>query len=72
MKKFIIHIEDNIDDLTAFTLIKEVIKDGKISQYGNGKDTYCRASLFYRDGEQIAIVNKQTYRETVTFKCVLS
>ena len=33
-----IKIEDNIDDLTAISLVKQVIEQGKISNNGN---SYC-------------------------------
>ena len=38
-----IKIEDDIDDLTAITLVKQVIEQGKISNYGN---SYCYLTLF--------------------------
>ena len=38
-----IKIEDNIDDLTAITLVKQVIEQGKISNKGN---SYCYLTLF--------------------------
>ena len=38
-----IKIEDNIDDLTAVSLVKQVIEQGKISN--NGK-SYCYLTLF--------------------------
>ena len=38
-----IKIEDGIDDLTAITLVKQVIEQGKISNYGN---SYCYLTLF--------------------------
>lgn len=38
-----IKIEDGIDDLTAVSLVKNVIEEGKIS--GDGK-SYCYLSLF--------------------------
>lgn len=41
--KMIIKIEDGIDDLTAITLVKQVIEQGKISANGN---SYCYLTLF--------------------------
>ena len=38
-----IKIEDGIDDLTAITLVKQVIEQGKISNNGN---SYCYLTLF--------------------------
>ena len=38
-----IKIEDNIDDLTAVSLVKQVIEQGKISDNGN---SYCYLSIF--------------------------
>ena len=38
-----IKIEDNIDDLTAITHVKQVIEQGKISNNGN---SYCYLSIF--------------------------
>lgn len=38
-----IKIEDSIDDLTAITLVKQVIEQGKISDNG---DSYCYLSIF--------------------------
>ena len=38
-----IKIEDNIDDLTAINLVKQVIEQGKLSNNGN---SYCYLTLF--------------------------
>lgn len=38
-----IKIEDGIDDLTAVSLVKQVIEQGKISDNGN---SYCYLTLF--------------------------
>ena len=38
-----IKIEDGIDDLTAVSLVKQVIEQGKISDNGN---SYCYLSMF--------------------------
>ena len=38
-----IKIEDGIDDLTAVSLVKQVIEQGKISNNGN---SYCFLSIF--------------------------
>ena len=38
-----IKIEDNIDDLTAVSLVKQVIERGKISNNGND---YCYLTIF--------------------------
>ena len=38
-----IKIEDGIDDLTAVSLVKQVIEQGKISNNGN---SYCYLTLF--------------------------
>lgn len=38
-----IKIEDNIDDLTAINLVKQVIEQGKISNNGN---SYCYLTIF--------------------------
>lgn len=39
----VIKIEDNIDDLTAISLVKQVIEQGKISGFGK---SYCYLTLF--------------------------
>ena len=41
--KMTIKIEDGIDDLTAVSLVKQVIEQGKISDNGN---SYCYLSMF--------------------------
>lgn len=38
-----IEIKDNIDDLTAISLVKQVIEQGKISNNGN---SYCYLTMF--------------------------
>lgn len=38
-----IKIEDDIDDLTAISLVKQVIEHGKIS---NNSNSYCYLSIF--------------------------
>ena len=38
-----IKIEDGIDDLTAVSLVKQVIEQGKISDKGN---SYCYITMF--------------------------
>ena len=38
-----IKIEDGIDDLTAISLVKQVIEQGKISNNGN---SYCYITMF--------------------------
>lgn len=38
-----IKIEDNIDNLTAINLVKQVIEQGKISNNGN---SYCYLTIF--------------------------
>ena len=54
-----IKIEDNIDDLTAITLVKQVIEQGKISDNGN---SYCYLTLF---GD--VIVETRQYRKSPCF-----
>lgn len=55
-----IKIEDSIDDLTAISLVKEVISDGKISRDGK---SYCYLTLF----GNIAVETRQ-YRKTPCFR----
>ena len=55
-----IKIEDNIDDLTAITLIKQVVKGGKISNNGN---SYCYLTLF---GD--ILVETRQYRKSPCFR----
>lgn len=55
-----IKIEDGIDDLTAVSLVKKVIEQGKIS--GDGK-SYCYLTLF----DNIAVETRQ-YRKTPCFR----
>lgn len=57
-----IKIEDNIDDLTAITLVKQVIEQGKISDNGN---SYCCLTLF--GNNNIAVQTRQ-YRKTPCFR----
>lgn len=55
-----IKIEDNIDDLTAVSLVKQVIARGKISNNGN---SYCYLSVF----DDIVVETRQ-YRKTPCFR----
>ena len=55
-----IKIEDNIDDLTAITLVKQVIEQGKISNNGN---SYCYLTLF----GDISVETRQ-YRKSPCFR----
>ena len=55
-----IKIEDNIDDLTAINLVKQVIEQGKISNNGN---SYCYLSIF----DDIVVETRQ-YRKTPCFR----
>ena len=55
-----IKIEDNIDDLTAITLVKQVIEQGKISNNGN---SYCYLTLF----DDISVETRQ-YRKSTCFR----
>lgn len=55
-----IKIEDNIDDLTAISLVKQVIEQGKIS--GNCK-SYCYLTLF----GNIAVETRQ-HRKSPCFR----
>ena len=54
-----IKIEDGIDDLTAITLVKQVIEHGKISANCN---SYCYLTLF---GD--IIVETRQYRKSPCF-----
>ena len=55
-----IKIEDNISDLVAISLIKQVIERGKIS---NNSTSYCHLTIF--DG--ICVQTRQ-YRKTPCFR----
>lgn len=55
-----IKIEDNIDDLIAVSLVKQVIERGKISNNGN---SYCYLSVF----DDIVVETRQ-YRKTPCFR----
>ena len=55
-----IQIEDNIDDLTAISLVKRVIERGKISNNGN---SYCYLSIF----GDICVETRQ-YRKSPCFR----
>ena len=55
-----IKIEDNIDDLTAINLVKQVIERGKISNNGN---SYCYLTLF----NGISVETRQ-YRKSPCFR----
>ena len=54
-----IKIEDNIDDLTAINLVKQVIEQGKIS---NNDNSYCYLTIF----GDIAVETRQ-YRKSPCF-----
>lgn len=55
-----IKIEDNIDDLTAINLVKQVIEQGKISANSN---SYCHLTLF---GD--IFVETRQYRKSTCFR----
>ena len=55
-----IEIKDNIDDLTAISLVKKVIEQGKISNNGN---SYCYLTLF---GD--IFVETRQYRKSPCFR----
>ena len=55
-----IKIEDNIDDLTAIILVKQVIEQGKISNNGNN---YCYLTIF----DDIAVETIR-YRKSPCFR----
>ena len=55
-----IKIEDGIDDLTAISLVKQVIEQGKISNNGT---SYCHLTIF--DG---ICVETMQYRKTPCYR----
>ena len=55
-----IKIENNIDDLTAINLVKQVIEQGKISNNGN---MYCYLTLF----DDICVETRR-YRKSPCFR----
>ena len=55
-----IKIEDNIDDLTAINLVKQVIEQGKISNNGN---SYCYLTIF----DDISVETRQ-HRKSPCFR----
>ena len=55
-----IKIEDNISDLVAITLVKEVIRRGKISNNGT---SYCYLTVLGK-----ICVETQQYRKTPCFR----
>ena len=55
-----IKIEDGIDDLTAISLVKQVIEQGKISNNGT---SYCYLTVFVD-----ICVETQQYRKTPCFR----
>lgn len=55
-----IKIEDNISDIVAINLVKEVIEQGKISNNGT---SYCYLTLF----DNICVETRQ-YRKTPCFR----
>ena len=55
-----IEIKDNIDDLTAISLVKQVIEQGKISNNGN---SYCYLTMF---GD--ICVETRLYRKSPCFR----
>lgn len=65
-----IKIEDGIDDLTAVSLVKQVIERGKIS--GNGK-SYCYLTMFtvgneFTVGNDTIVVETRQYRKSPCFR----
>ena len=59
-KLMTIKIEDGIDDLTAVSLVKQVIEQGKISDNGN---SYCYLTMF---GDMC--VETRQYRKSPCFR----
>ena len=59
-KLMTIKIEDGIDDLTAISLVKQVIEQGKISNNGN---SYCYLTLFGN-----ICVETRLYRKSPCFR----
>ena len=55
-----IKIEDNISDIVAINLVKEVIRQGKIS---NNETSYCYLTVFGN-----ICVETQQYRKTPCFR----
>ena len=55
-----IKIEDNIPDIVAISLVKEVIEQGKIS---NNETSYCYLTVFGN-----ICVETQQYRKTPCFR----
>lgn len=55
-----IEIKDNIDDLTAISLVKQVIEQGKISNNGN---SYCYLTSF-----SDIFVETRRYRKSPCFR----
>ena len=55
-----IKIEDNISDIVAINLVKEVIEQGKISNNGT---SYCHLTVFGN-----ICVETQQYRKTPCFR----
>ena len=55
-----IKIEDNIPDLVAISLVKEVIEQGKISNNGT---SYCHLTVFGK-----VCVEARQYRKTPCFR----
>lgn len=55
-----IKIEDNIPDIVAISLVKEVIEQGKISNNGT---SYCYLTMF----DDICVQTRQ-YRKTPCFR----
>jgi len=69
MKKFIIEIDDDIDDVKAFGFIKRAIDQWKISKEWSWKPTYCRVTMFNNGTEEIVVYNKLNYNtDTITLK----
>ena len=55
-----IKVEDSIDDLTAISLVKRVIEQGKVSDNGN---KYCYLTIF---GD--IVVETRQYRKSPCFR----
>lgn len=68
MSKLIIHNRTNLSDLEALLYVKEVVKDGKCSETGKGKQ-YCFVTTF-KDSKIQVIADRIKDRETHTFYIV--
>jgi hypothetical protein len=67
--RFVINNWSRLSDLQCFSLIREVIEAGKISET-RGVEHYCHVSIFWKGGRRIEVHTLLNYSGTITFKVI--